>query len=289
MNRNYHGYHRPGPPLDQLVDFLWAADAYVGEAPRERVLPTGSQALIVNLGDRPVQVFTGEDAREATAVTGAVVCGARQHPLVIGTTIGATVGIHFKPGCARGFFDVPADAIAERAVSLEALWGAPARSLHDRLLATPTPRERIRVLEQLLLERARDSLEPCAALRASLDAFEEPDLASVAEVNRRTGMSPKRLLALFREHIGLSPKAFWRVRRFRAALHDLGRGALRGARLASEHGYFDQAHFLREFRALAGSNPREYLAARVAGTDHVSIYAPAHAPANAAATASAPG
>jgi AraC-like DNA-binding protein len=70
----------------------------------------------------------------------------------------------------------------------------------------------------------------------------------------------------------LSPKAFWRVRRFRAALRDLEQGALSGAALACEHGYFDQAHFLREFRALSSSSPREYLAARVAGTDHVSVH-----------------
>jgi AraC-like DNA-binding protein len=126
-----------------------------------------------------------------------------------------------------------------------------------------------------LLGQARGSLEQRHALRASLAAFEESDLESVAEVNRRTGLSPKRLLALFREEIGLCPKSYWRVRRFRAALQDLDDGVLRGAPLAAQHGYCDQAHFLREFRALAGSSPTEYLMARVPGTDHVSLHPPA--------------
>jgi AraC-like DNA-binding protein len=99
-------------------------------------------------------------------------------------------------------------------------------------------------------------------LRASLAAFDESGLPSVAEVNQRTGLSPKRLLALFRDEVGLSPKAYWRVRRFRAALRDINRGVLRGADLAAQHGYCDQAHFLREFRQLSGSTPREYRAAR---------------------------
>ena len=94
----------------------------------------------------------------------------------------------------------------------------------------------------------------------------------MAEVNRRTGLSPKRLLALFHDEVGLTPKAFWRVRRFRAALAELENGTDRGASLAARHGYFDQAHFLREFRGFAGSNPSEYMAARIAGTDHVALH-----------------
>lgn len=267
-----HSLHRPKAPLDKLVDYFWVSDDYVAQAPRERVLPSGTQTLVVPLHETPIRVYSGEHTTEAATVTGAILCGVRSTPLLIGTNLGPTVGVHFKPGGARPFFDVPANALAEQTLALDALWGASARSMHERLMETSSPLERVQLLEEHLLHRLRRSFEPGPALRASLDAFEEPDLASVAEVNRRTGLSPKRLLALFREEVGLSPKTFWRVRRFRAALRDLDQGALRGAALAAEHGYFDQAHFLREFRSLAGSSPREYLAARVAGTDHVSVY-----------------
>jgi AraC-like DNA-binding protein len=267
-----HALYRPRPPLDRLVEFFWVNDEeYVGQAPRERVLPTGSPALVIHLGESPVCIYAGDEATEPANVSDAVVCGARSSPLVIGTSLGPIVGVHFKPGGARQFFDVPADALAEQTVSLEALWGASARSLREQLAETPTPLDRVRLLEDLLVMRARRSFELSPALRESLRAFEERDLVSVAEVNRRTGLSPKRLLALFYDEVGLSPKAFWRVRRFRAALRDVEVGTLRGAALANEHGYCDQAHFLREFRALAGSSPREYLAARVVGTDHVSV------------------
>ncbi|NBD08328.1 MULTISPECIES: helix-turn-helix domain-containing protein [Corallococcus] len=267
-----HVLHRPKAPLDEFVEFFWVSSSYVGQAPRERVLPTGAQALVVHLGETPLRVYSGEDTTEAAEALGAILCGARSSPLIIGTTFGPTVGVHFKPGGARPFFDAAADALAEQTVALDALWGTSARSLRERLMEASSPLEQVRLLEEHLLHRLRRSFELAPALRASLDAFERPDLTSVAEVNRRTGLSPKRLLALFREEVGLSPKTFWRVRRFRAALRDLDQGALRGAALAAEHGYFDQAHFLREFRSLAGSNPREYLAARVAGTDHVSVH-----------------
>lgn len=265
-----HVAYRPPAPLGTFVDFFWAADEYVARTPRERVLPSGSHALVIVLGARPVHIYDSEAASAAVASRGAILCGTRQTPLIIGTSFGPTVGVHFKPGGARPFFDVRADALTEQAVPLEALWGAAVGSLREQLEEAPTLRERMRILESVLLARAR-SLNLAPALRLALEAFEDPLLESVAEVNRRTELSPKRLAALFRREVGLSPKSFWRVRRFRAALNALGQGA-RGAALAYEHGYADQPHFLREFRTLAGSCPREYLAKRVAGTDHVSLY-----------------
>lgn len=268
-----HVVYRPTSALTGLVDYFWAADDYVARAPRERVLPTGSQTLIVFTGDAPLHTYADAEAAPTVSQARAVVCGARQAPLIIGTSFGPTVGVHFKPGGAGSLFDVPADALTGQVVSLEALWGRAADSIYDQIRSTSSQHERVRLLERALIGRARQAsgfeLEP--VLRAALEAFEQPALTSVNEVNRLTGLSPKRLVALFDAKIGLSPKTYWRVRRFRAALRDLERGQ-RGAALAHRHGYCDQAHFLRDFRAFAGACPRQYFDARVIGTDHVSVY-----------------
>lgn len=266
-----HAYFRPLPPLDKLVDFFWATDRYEAATLRERVLPTGCATVVVHLGTNSLRVASGDSA-ELASVGGAVLCGARTAPLVLDTSaLGPTVGIHFKAGGLRPFFDLQAADVAEQATALDELWGPAITALRDQLQAQPSNLQRARILEQFLLARARRPLDRRSALRESLAAFEDSSLRSVAEVNRRTGLSPKRLLALFREEVGLCPKSYWRVRRFRAALQDLDGGVMRGAPLAAQHGYCDQAHFLLEFRALAGSSPREYLAARVPGSDHVSV------------------
>lgn len=267
-----HAYFRPLPPLDKFVEFFWATDRYEAVTPRERVLPTGSAAVVVHLGTNTMRVASANSA-ELASVGDAVLCGARTSPLILDTSaLGPTVGIHFKAGGLRPFFDIQAQAVAEQTTALDALWGPAIQALRDELQAQPSHLQRARLMERFLLARARRPLDHRDVLRESLSAFEEPELRSVAEVNRRTGLSPKRLLALFREEVGLCPKSYWRVRRFRAALQDLEDGVMRGAPLAAQHGYCDQAHFLREFRALAGSSPSEYLAARVPGTDHVSVH-----------------
>ena len=260
----------PRPPLDRCVDFFWVADTYRARTSRERVLASGAQVLVIPLEGQPIEFHADAQAPLLGRFFDGVLFGARHGPSVIGTGFGATVGIHFKPGGARPFFDLPADELQNQAAPLEALWGHSGRLLREQLAQAPGSRERVGVLESFLIARAQ-RLERPQALHEALRAFEEPGLPSVAEVNRRTGLSPKRLLALFRDEVGLAPKAFWRVGRFRAALRDLEAGTHRSIALAGAHGYFDQAHFLREFRALAGSSPREYLAHRVPGSDHVSI------------------
>lgn len=267
-----HAVVRPGPPLDVFVDFFWSSDGYVSTSERERILPTGAQSLVVHLGDGPVRVFRGEDAPMADDVSSSVLCGARSSPLIIAPAAGPTVGVFFKPGGARPFFDVAAESLAGAVAPLEALWGRSAAELRERLLETSSQELRAKILEVMLRARLGGALDgPSPAVRAAFAAFEEGTLTSVSEVNERIGLSPKRLLALFRDQVGLGPKAFWRVRRFRAALRDLDAGRTRGATIAADHGYFDQAHFLREFRVLAGSSPRVYLASRVLGTDHVAV------------------
>jgi AraC-like DNA-binding protein len=270
MNR---ALYRPPSPLDRLVDFFWVSDAYSAQTSRERVLPTGASALVVHLGEHPVEIYEDDDHNtKAAHISHTFMCGARSTPLIIGTCLGPTVGVRFKPGGARPFFDAPAYELVKQVVSLDALWGASARSLRERLAEASAPIERVRILTEFLVARRGQSFELPPALRESLVAFEDPDLMSVAAVNRLTGLSPKRLIAVFRDAVGLSPKAFWRVRRFRAALRDLECRSLSGAALACRHRYYDQAHFLREFRALAGSSPRDYLAARVVTRDHVAVF-----------------
>lgn len=266
-----HGFFPPSPPLAALVDYFWATTGYAATTPRERVLPNGNLSIVFHLGAEPVRVSNASSEALST-IDSAVLCGARTSPLLLDTTaLGATVGVAFKAGGVRPFLGVRADEVSEQALALDLLWGSSVRTLRAQLIEEPTPLGRVQLLQHYLLQRARRPLACTPALLESLAAFDEPHLTSVAAVNRRTGLSAKRLLALYRDEVGLSPKTFWRVRRFRAALHALDTGALRGAPLAAEHGYCDQPHFLREFRAFTGGSPSEYLAARVPGTDHVLV------------------
>jgi AraC-like DNA-binding protein len=106
---------------------------------------------------------------------------------------------------------------------------------------------------------------------AALAAIGNNPSIRMADLRDLVGVSTKRLIALFRNEVGLSPKAYARIRRFQAALRLLTAGSAGGARVAAEVGYFDQAQFVREFRSFTGMTPTQYTEQRILLPSHVPV------------------
>lgn len=263
------------PALRPFVALLWAQAATpVRDAPTrmpyEHVLPTGRMHLAIRLGEAPLRLV--DSARWTIGTPGhAVVGGARDTYYM--KEIGApspSVGAQFLPGASRALFGVAAGEMAGRHVPLEALSGACAGRLRERLLAEPAAERRLDLLEAFLaarLPRAR-GLHPAVA--EALAGF--ADGRSVAEVVVDSGYSHRHLGALFVDAVGLTPQRFRRVRRFQLALEAHRRASdMPWLRLAHLAGYSDQAHFVREFRALTGVRPQDYRRAAPAARHHLPV------------------
>jgi hypothetical protein len=251
----------PSPALARFVARLWLCDEPAAPAglDRERVLPGRTVQLLVRL-DEPLRVFDQVDAAQAREIGYAVVVGARSTPYVRDTSKAQrSVGVRLHPEAAEIIFGAPSDDLAERHTPLEEIWGSAAtESLRERLLATPDPHRQLGVFEAMILARgsARASVSPVVsrATKRLAAGF------SVRDVVVESGFS-----ALFRRAVGLSPKVYARVLRFRRSLDILAEQRLARdkrrpllARAAIEAGYADQAHFAREFRSLSGLSPSEY-------------------------------
>jgi methylphosphotriester-DNA--protein-cysteine methyltransferase len=101
-----------------------------------------------------------------------------------------------------------------------------------------------------------------------------PERCRIAKLGEALGLSARRLEQVFRTEVGLTPKAYQRLHRFRQALVRIDRAAEIGwARFALERGYYDQSHFVGEFRAHSGLTPSEYVASRGTELNHVPITA----------------
>lgn len=253
--------HVPRPPLSDFVELLWLYDGVAVAHARERLLPTGTVELVVNLR---------EDQRDFRAP---VVAGPHsQHALLDTAHTLSVVGAHFKPGGAFPFLGVPAGELHNLDVSLDALWGAAAEELRERILAAPTPRAKLQVLERALLARAR-SFERHPAVAFALREFDAvPQARTVTDVTRAVGLSQRRFIERFRHEVGLTPKLFCRVRRFQEVVRQVHRAReVDWADLALACGYFDQAHFINDFRAFSGLSPTTYLAWQGDHQNHVPL------------------
>jgi AraC-like DNA-binding protein len=183
------------------------------------------------------------------------------------------IGVAFKPGGGFPFVGLPAGELHNLDVSLDAVWGRDADALRDRLLDAKTPAARFGIVERALAKKAAGRMARHPAVRYALQQFDAPAPSrSVADVTAQIGLSSRRFIEIFRNEVGLTPKLFCRIRRFQkvlAALEDASEVDWSDVALAC--GYFDQAHFIHDFRGFAGVNPSTYLRYRT-HRNHVAVH-----------------
>lgn len=251
----------PKPPLSDFVELLWLYDGFAVPHARERLLPTGTVELVVNLReDQP-------DFRLP------VVAGPHSRPSLLDTAHAASViGAHFRPGGAFPFLGVPAGELHNLEVTLDTLWGGRAEELRQRILAAPTHQARLDVLESALLSAARRSARHPAVAFALRELSAVPAPRRVGEVVAAVGLSQRAFIERFRSEVGLAPKLFARVMRFQEVVRRVhGARQVDWSQVALACGYFDQAHFINDFRELSGLTPAAYLAARSEHQNHVPL------------------
>jgi AraC-like DNA-binding protein len=264
--------HIPAPPLSDFVDQLWYYEGYSQPHAKERLLPDGSIELIFNLTEDQTRVYG--DTGDARTFRGSVLSGPHSKFFVIDTAEQIEViGVHFKPGGAFPFFKLPVGELQDEHVGLDNLWGSKASELRDRLLEAPTPDAKFGILERALLDRTTKPLVRHPAVAFALRQFgaaQNPQ--NVSEVTEQIGLSARRFIDVFNNQVGLTPKLFCRVRRFQEVLRHLGnKPQVDWTRIALDFGYFDQPHFIHDFRAFSGINPTTYLAHRTEHLNHVPI------------------
>jgi AraC-like DNA-binding protein len=270
--------HVPGQPLAQFVNLLWLYEGYTQPHNKERVLPTGEMQIVINLLEDRSRMYDPDDTDRCHTFNGSLLSGAHSQFQVIDTAEQRfIIGVHFRPGGAFPFLRMPAGEMRDTTVSLDTLWGAGAVDLRDQLLEAPTHQARFEILERVLSDELARGFQPKGAVGFALRRFmAEPHVTTVAGVTDQIGLSPKRFIQLFRDRTGFTPKVFCRIRRFQQALDHMearsgGRARVEWAKVALDCGYFDQAHFIHDFRAFSGINPTSYLAHRTPHRNHVPL------------------
>jgi AraC-like DNA-binding protein len=266
---------RPQPPLDTAIHMIWIVEGSAAPNRLERVLPTGTAQLIVNLAEDATRRYDAERQLRCETRSGTILAGPQSRFSVIDTREQEWVaGVAFRPGGTVRFMPTPASLTRDLDVDLADLWPrALAGTLRERLLAAPDALGRLANLEQALLESWRESAAHAAVTYAVGAIAARPDVVSMAQVATAIGMSSKRFIERFTREVGLTPKRFCRILRFQRAVADArARDHVDWAEVAADGGYYDQSHLIHDFRDFTGLTPRGYLAARTASPNHVTFF-----------------
>ena len=234
------------------IRFIEAADAlrpYVGcfwvvtakRGATIRVVPDGSTAISIQV--------------QKDRSSGWLLRGPLVQPEERRFTSPATlIGVRLRPGVAFLVSGIPADAMVGRRVRLSELPAFHAIACEEPLARTPA--QYVDVLQRLLIARLQNANMHPVVARALCEIERAGGCLRVAEIAAACGVSPRHLNRLMRVWVGYGPKCFGRVVRFQATLKQMEQSPSRsGAALASETGYFDQAHLTLDVARLAGATP----------------------------------
>jgi AraC-like DNA-binding protein len=170
------------------------------------------------------------------------------------------IGAYFEPAQAVAWTHVTASDLTDRIVELEDLWGPKACDLSTQLNEVDEA-GRIDRLESTLLARMdarRKSNRVLDVAGLAQWVLHRHGRTTVESVASTAGISRQYLTRVFRDDIGISPKRYCRLARFKAALGFAGRGTrVDWARAAIEMGYADQSHMIAEFREFSSLTPQQ--------------------------------
>jgi len=173
---------------------------------------------------------------------------------------GRVFGVRFRPGCFRPFLGSAVSAITDRSLGAGEIIGTDASAV-ARSVAAAADEEEAAAAVDCFLSTVAPAPDPAAQAVARMVEVAAADLAitRVDELARRLGVGTRTLQRLFAAYVGVPPK--WVIRRYR--LHEAAERAVLGTDvdwpgLATDLGYCDQAHLIRDFTATVGASPARY-------------------------------
>ncbi|MGI5239774.1 AraC family transcriptional regulator [Dactylosporangium sp. CA-139066] len=254
----------PAPPLDLFIDDVYCLTG-VPRHRRMNVPPMPSAHLFLNLGG-PVRLWDCDPSVPPAVLTDGWFMGVwtRRFLFEYPTPV-RLVGVHFKPWGISPFADLPATELRDRWVPVDDVWQRSLDRLRNQVGDLASPADALRALEGELRSRLAEAPSRGLGLVQRVGGRLETlhGAVPVGALADAAGVSGNHLAAQFKSHVGVTPKLVARIYRFAQLIVSVDpRGPVDWSRLAQTAGYFDQAHFSREFKDFTGHTPTEFLALR---------------------------
>jgi AraC-like DNA-binding protein len=253
--------HPPIPELAPVVELLWtlSGDAATLGVDTQPILPDGRPELILHFGDAFERVHADGRIERQPKI---IFAGQLTSQLLLRPTgVIGVLGVRFHPYGAAALFTAPQDELAGLTIGVDALSKPLSRALSEvRQSAVDLDDGVTRVQQELLQWLASENVDP--RIRSAVQTIDrQQGLVSIDDLAASVSMTRRHLERKFLKAVGITPKRLARITRFQHALRILEGSdtAPRGTRTAATCGYADQAHFIRDFRELAGCPPGEHL------------------------------
>lgn len=265
---------KPGGPLGQYVENFLYYRGYQPEHSLDRFLPDGHVNIVVDLTDYPKYIYDNDTLKEIQACRNVWFSGIRNRYITIPSGRDSEMFIiNFYRGKAYPFVAMPMNELTDCVVDGDLVLTGEVLNLRHGLMAARSVDGMFRFAERYLTRAFARKLSPNPFVDYAVQQLTaSPSGMTMEGLARKVGYSQKQLIKIFKEHVGVTPKSFLRIMRFQKAVQDLeARKRVDWASVAVDAGFYDQAHFIHDFKEFAGFTPEQYFRSKGEFTNYIPV------------------
>lgn len=177
------------------------------------------------------------------------------------------LGAYLYPFAVPLFFNMPAAELVDEMPELHNLPGTEGSLLEEQVMLAADNHQRVKILSAFLEKKLQYSTEDKGIFSCIRQIIHSKENTGIQELSGQYFLSAKQLERRFKTYCGFSPKLFSRITRFQSALEFYSNKSKSLTSIAHECGYYDQSHFIHDFKVFSGYNPKQYFSGKAEGVE----------------------
>lgn len=266
--------HIPKYPLNLFIEnFIYYKD-YNPVHSVDRFLPDGNINVVIDLTDYPKFIYDNHTLKEIQSCRNVWFSGIRSRYITIPSGRDSEMLIiNFHKGMAYPFVEMPLYELTDYVVDGELVLTNEILNIRENLLCIADIEKKFCYTEDILLKVFGRRFKYNTFINFAVTAIiNDPGKTSLNKIADNCGYSQKHMIKIFKEHVGLTPKAFLKIIRFQKAVNSIECNKyVDWSAVAFDCGFYDQAHFINDFKQFSGFTPQEYTRQKSEFTNYIAV------------------
>lgn len=246
----------PEKELSSIIECFWIIENEDKTPGKQKVIPDGFVEIIFHFGD-PYRIQLAEEwiTQGRSLLAGQI----SKYFFLENSGAANILGVKLKPTALTHLYAVPLHLFTDKVVNLSDVQQLQMHILEKKIHSSDSHEERIKIISKYFKELPSFTNYKISAIDIAVgETFKRNGMATIAELTNAAGVGERQLENLFKKYIGLSPKLFTRIIRFNYIFQLAEQKSDNWTSLAHEAAYYDQSHFIRNFKKFSGESPSAY-------------------------------
>ena len=248
---------QPPPELRPFVRFFWVFEHEV--TPGTTYIYRGMADACAEMIFHYKGVFTDLDDDMGSQSLSILQAPSKQHRRYTTNDSFGIFGAYLYPFAISQLFGISPSGMSDQVAVKDIPGGAQGRDLEEQIMTAASTVQRVEILSSFLEKKlVAGKLKDQAIHQAIRYMIHSPEQKTVEVLAQQFNLSARQFERKIKEHAGFSPKLFSRIIRFQSALKQYGNTQKQLTDIAHQCGYYDQSHFIHDFRKFSGYHPKQY-------------------------------